>query len=345
MNNNNFNVYKGTFLFLTWGTNLGPLLDKLGLAAGRFSYAAPGVRRFYSNISDFNFNSLKPDQRKIWLEDTKLALLREGFPVTFKDFGNIKDPKYPAITNSNFNQIPFFSSDLTGKGGVYMLKNNFTKKFYIGKSVNLKKRFNNYLIPKRLQDNPSNINRALLKFGYNNFSLTILEFCDDKSFLLQKEKFYISVFNPQLNIRDSFSDFSLKIPFWKSSFSLVVPQKIIYYLVRSLDPNFKDSHLVFFKVSDPKPDSSYFFELSFIANNKLIYANSKGWEDGFITSELGFKQTTFKHNFTPETILTWYQRIPKKSLIYFLPTQLRVSALKNLNLKIKTLNTLKTNNK
>lgn len=341
MNNNNLTLFKGTFLFLTWGTNLGPLTDNLDLSAGRFSKVAPGVRRFYSNISDFNLTTLNPDQRKQWLLDTKLALLREGFPVTFQDFAKIKDPKHPAITNSSFNKIPFFSSDLTGKGGVYMLKNNFTKKFYIGKSVNLKKRFNNYLIPNRLHQNPSIINRALLKFGYNNFSLTILEFCDDKSSLLQKEKFYISVFNPQLNIRDSFKDFSVKIPFWKSSFSMVMPQKIITYLVRCLDPNFKDWHLISFKVSEPKPDSSYIFDLFIITPYKLIIANSNGWCDGLITSKAGFNETTFKENLSKDFILTCYKNIDKKSLSFLLPHHIRAESIKNLNLKIKALKSQK----
>lgn len=337
MKYNNLIQFKGTFLFLTWGTNLGPLTDNLGLSAGRFSTVAPGVRRFYSSISDFNLAALNPDKRQQWLLDTKLALLKEGFPVTFQDFGKIKDPKYPAITNPSFNEIPFFSSHLTGKAGVYMLKNNITKKFYIGKSVNLKKRFNNYLIPKRLHENPSTINRALLKFGYNNFSLTILEFCDDKFSLLHKEKFYITVLNPQLNIRDSFKNFSLKIPFWQSSYSLVVPQKIITYLVRSLDPNFKDWHLVYFYVSDPKPDSSYNFSLSIITSNKLIRANSKGWCDGLITSKVGLNETTFKKKFSLGQILTCYKLIPKKNLSFLLPHHIRDSALKNLNLKFKAL--------
>lgn len=338
MNNNNLTLFKGTFLFLTWGTNLGPLTDNLGLPAERFSTVAPGIRRFYSNISDSNIPALNSDQRKQWLLDTKLALLKEGFPVYFQDFGKIRDPKYPAMTNSSFNKIPFFSSDLTGKAGVYMLKNNITKKFYIGKSVNLKKRFNNYLIPKRLHENPSRINRALLKFGYNNFSLTILEFCDDDKFsLLQKEKFYITVFNPQLNIRDSFKDFSIKIPFWQSSYSLVVPQKIITYLVRCLDPNFKDWHLIYFKVSEPKADSSYIFTLSIITPKKLINANSKGWSEGLITSKVGFNETTLKHKFTSDKLLILYKNIPKKSLSFLLPHHIRDSALKNLNLKIKAL--------
>lgn len=342
MKNNNLTIFKGTFLFLTWGTNLGPLTDNLGLSAERFSTVAPGIRRFYSNISDSNIPTLNPDKRKQWLLDTKLALLKKGFPVYFQDFGQIRNPKYPAITHSSFNEIPFFSSDLIGKGGIYMLKNNITKKFYVGQSGDLKKRFNTYLRIKRLQENPTAIHRALLKFSYNNFSLTILEFCDDRTSRLLKEKFYITVLNPQLNIRDDFKDFSIKIPFWKSSYSLVLPQKIITYLVRCLDPNIKDWHLIDFKVSEPRADNSYSFGLSLITPNKLIRANSKGWHDGLITSKAGFNEFTLnKKKVTANILLCYYKYLPKKSFIRFLPSHMRASALKNLDLKIKALNSKK----
>jgi group I intron endonuclease len=52
-----------------------------------------------------------------------------------------------------------------------------------------------YLISK---DN-SIISRALIKYGYSNFSLTILEYCD-KSDLLLREQYYFDKFNPQYNI-------------------------------------------------------------------------------------------------------------------------------------------------
>ena len=43
------------------------------------------------------------------------------------------------------------------------------------------------------------INVALLKYGYSNFSLTILEFCDVGS-LLTREKYYFDKFSPEYNI-------------------------------------------------------------------------------------------------------------------------------------------------
>ena len=43
------------------------------------------------------------------------------------------------------------------------------------------------------------ISRALLKYGYENFSVAILEYCD-KSDLTVREQYYLDKFNPQYNI-------------------------------------------------------------------------------------------------------------------------------------------------
>lgn len=47
------------------------------------------------------------------------------------------------------------------------------------------------------------INRALLKYGYDNFEFSILEFCN-KDQLIEKELYYFNLYNPEYNI--------LKIP-------------------------------------------------------------------------------------------------------------------------------------
>lgn len=46
----------------------------------------------------------------------------------------------------------------------------------------------------------SNIYRALLKFGLQNFSLSILELCDEKD-LGHREQHFINLIKPQYNIR------------------------------------------------------------------------------------------------------------------------------------------------
>ena len=43
------------------------------------------------------------------------------------------------------------------------------------------------------------IYNALLKHGYSNFSLTILEYCEPEN-CLEREQYYIDLFRPEYNI-------------------------------------------------------------------------------------------------------------------------------------------------
>lgn len=61
-----------------------------------------------------------------------------------------------------------------------MITKKVTKKIYIGMSTNLKGRFQSYLSVKRLNSNRSSrIHKALLKYGFDNFSISILELDKD----------------------------------------------------------------------------------------------------------------------------------------------------------------------
>jgi group I intron endonuclease len=44
------------------------------------------------------------------------------------------------------------------------------------------------------------ISRALLKYGYANFSLEILEYCNNKSEVVLREQYYIDLLKPEYNI-------------------------------------------------------------------------------------------------------------------------------------------------
>ena len=81
-----------------------------------------------------------------------------------------------------------------------MLTNKLTNDIYIGQSKDISKRFKNYFNLSYIKSKDSFIiSRALLKYGYSNFSLTILEYCD-KSNLIMKEQYYFNKLNPQYNI-------------------------------------------------------------------------------------------------------------------------------------------------
>jgi group I intron endonuclease len=86
------------------------------------------------------------------------------------------------------------------KSGIYMLTNKLTNDIYIGQSIDISKRFKNYFNISYIKSKDSFIiSRALIKYGYSNFSVTILEYCD-KSDLLAREQYYFDKLNPQYNI-------------------------------------------------------------------------------------------------------------------------------------------------
>ena len=86
------------------------------------------------------------------------------------------------------------------KSGVYMFTTLTNGKRYIGSTGNLSRRLSEYLNTNYLiRANTMVICNALLKHGYSNFSLDILEFCE-VSDLLAKEKYYWDIFKPEYNV-------------------------------------------------------------------------------------------------------------------------------------------------
>lgn len=90
-------------------------------------------------------------------------------------------------------------TDNKGKSGVYCWTNKLTGKTYIGSSVNLSVRFYTYFSLASLAKSNRPIDRALLKYGFSNFSLKILELCDREN-LLKREQDYLDKLNPSYNI-------------------------------------------------------------------------------------------------------------------------------------------------
>lgn len=89
------------------------------------------------------------------------------------------------------------------KSGIYRWTNLITNKSYVGSSVSLSRRFRDYYSLTCLQKNVSRgssaIYRTLLKYGYYNFSLDILEYCEPNE-LISREQYYIDFLNPEYNI-------------------------------------------------------------------------------------------------------------------------------------------------
>jgi len=89
------------------------------------------------------------------------------------------------------------------KSGIYCWTNLITGKIYIGSSINLKNRFYSYLSYKWLKTQSlkynSKIYNALLKYGYSNFKLSILKYCDNDE-LCKWEQHYMDLLKPEYNI-------------------------------------------------------------------------------------------------------------------------------------------------
>ena len=88
------------------------------------------------------------------------------------------------------------------KSGVYRWINEKNGKFYVGSSINLGNRLRDYYNISFLSRPNSQgmiISRSLLKYGYSNFKLEILEYCNKEDVII-REQFYIDLLKPEYNI-------------------------------------------------------------------------------------------------------------------------------------------------
>ena len=110
---------------------------------------------------------------------------------------NVYEP-YLYYSNADYSKLDILKYN-KGKSGIYMWTNLMNNKSYIGSSVDLKRRFLEYFNIKRLLRYSSMaINKALLKYGYSQFSLSILEYCEVDELMI-KEKYYLNLLSPKYN--------------------------------------------------------------------------------------------------------------------------------------------------
>lgn len=92
---------------------------------------------------------------------------------------------YSTTSSSDINSVKYYEDaysmkkliikDNKNKAGLYKWTNKLTNDIYIGQSVDLSKRFIGYFNLSYLKNrNTLVINRALIKYGYSNFTLEIL---------------------------------------------------------------------------------------------------------------------------------------------------------------------------
>jgi len=104
--------------------------------------------------------------------------------------------------NDFFTSRSIIMSNVKGFGGVYILTNNINGKRYVGSSINLRKRLYSYFETKiNTLKGVSIIFNALIKYGYSNFSLTVILIPNaTKESVLALEQYVIDILNPEYNI-------------------------------------------------------------------------------------------------------------------------------------------------
>jgi group I intron endonuclease len=103
-------------------------------------------------------------------------------------------------TNSDLEKERIIKEN-KGKSGIYRWVNKESMKSYVGSSVNLSKRFQKYYCYNHIADPACNrpIHRGLLKYGYSNFTLEILEYCEPSK-CIEREQHFIDAVQPEYNI-------------------------------------------------------------------------------------------------------------------------------------------------
>ena len=84
--------------------------------------------------------------------------------------------------------------------GIYSLKNNITGETYVGQSIDLHRRMMEHKCPCSTKGNRL-ICKALKKYGFNNFTFSVLEECQ-KDELDSKEVFWIKKLGATYNMTD-----------------------------------------------------------------------------------------------------------------------------------------------
>lgn len=117
------------------------------------------------------------------------------FPV--KNLENLVTP-VKSYSNSLLEKKFVFENN-NKKAGIYRWTNKLKAKSYIGSGVDLTKRLRYYYNLKELKTTSRPIDSALIKYGHDNFSLEILEYCN-KEDLSKREQYYFDLLDPEYNI-------------------------------------------------------------------------------------------------------------------------------------------------
>lgn len=113
----------------------------------------------------------------------------------------IIEDKNKIIPIMNYNNMDINKSriilDNKRKCGIYRITNLTNSKSYIGSSNNLSIRFRGYFNINQLMRSNMYIYKAILKYGYSNFSLDIIEYCEP-NLLISREQYYLDTLSQSI---------------------------------------------------------------------------------------------------------------------------------------------------
>jgi len=91
---------------------------------------------------------------------------------------------------------------LSGAAGVYAIICNVTGAMYIGSSINIAQRLVDHVVDNNTNEHLQN---AIAKYGLENFTFAVVEFCD-REVLLGREQHYLDIlFSLPANLRYNFN--------------------------------------------------------------------------------------------------------------------------------------------
>lgn len=92
---------------------------------------------------------------------------------------------------------------------VYVIKNKINNKVYIGKTSNLKTRWQKHLSAARLNKNAFLIHRAINKHGKENFEFSSIDESDSEFLILKKEEYWINFYKSNIYIHGHLYGYNL----------------------------------------------------------------------------------------------------------------------------------------
>jgi len=176
---------------------IGAGLATIGLA-GSFILLFITIINFVSGFPEFSIALafVSPELAFSWAFVSPELVEPSNIVLLFSNTVPIK-----VYLNSDINKKEIIE-DNKSKSGVYQFINLLTGESYVGSSINLSSRLRQYYTYSFISSparGKSIIFSSILKYGYSNFSLIILEYCEMKD-CISREQFYIDIIKPTMNI-------------------------------------------------------------------------------------------------------------------------------------------------